>query len=338
MTRNAFANAQHATMRQVPTVILVGELRHPETIALAITSAEFSLSTAHSSSRTGNSLGSIAIACSSNRFPQPIVLDGEFYHARAVFPSLPEQYDKFRFVTKFIELIAEPYPQDPGRYGIEMTLSTTFPLDKELPIRDVDSAAGVALMAIATEESPMTLVVSSEFGASTLRPDKVGPLSAEHTELLRYFADVVRVCLAFGLKGDDCICLGDSLDYKRYFDYLKVTIWEQEKGPLELGTGVAVSEGTTVGAVNFCSAPAGRFMLLATYAVYGTVTKCEVVKPSKFRIIADKAQLHIEKNVIPMDDWPSYDLKVHSRRATEWLIAQKIEAIFGDPTVKRPEQ
>jgi Tfp pilus assembly pilus retraction ATPase PilT len=53
-TRNAFANAQHATMRQDPDVILVGELRDSETIALAITSAEFSLSTAHSSSRTGN--------------------------------------------------------------------------------------------------------------------------------------------------------------------------------------------------------------------------------------------------------------------------------------------
>ena len=227
-----------------------------------------------------------------------VFVDCQFYRSGVVFPFLPPEFDKSRFVHKYFECILEKL--EPGQ--ISAFFKVKLPPQEPITVEDMRFVSSLVMILKESDKSSIGIRINGEELCNLLVYNPVDEIkNIDEFETLNLSAGL---CSTFGIPDSSLVIL-NSLYTQRDTIKLICTALKAENEPINIQVPFkhGVDCGKSFGLITLCFLQLENIGLLVASGFYGPVTNSEERDGLGCRITIEKCLAINEKKVIQMKDF-----------------------------------
>jgi hypothetical protein len=264
-------------------------------------------------------------------------VDCEAYRAQAVFPFLPDEFDKTRLVSKYMSCVIERALKD-GREGLSASFAFRLPRDERITLNEISGPIRIAHAMAYQNERPINLRVTIGSASIDLPHDAAHGFEVTDRGSLDLLSDLVTLCDAFDVPGDTELAL-EMVEQQREHVRFLAHVLRFESGPLRGPHRDAVPVGAMFGATTETGLQLIDRTLGAFVGVYGLVTECQEIAGIGALVTVENASAIVEKVVVTGADADA-PLDVARAKLLEQLRTLGCQAISNqhDPRTLRRDR
>jgi hypothetical protein len=235
----------------------------------------------------------LALESRSNR---SVEIDCDAFRARAVFPFLPEVFDRVRLVGDDLTAVLSSVEEGPRR---KLTATLEFSIPAGLvPLARVRRLVTLGKILIENERDPFSLTLTNGDLRSQLHAGGFAPVDPKHRQAIEVLDAALTVCTRFGVTDDVNADIADFLEEAEWARFMAAMTSSPRRGPFVVPFDRPVPIGAMFGSVHEAALNLPDRILVQLIGAHGIVTACHPVAGRGARVVVDDGQLREKLQVL----------------------------------------
>jgi hypothetical protein len=244
------------------------------------------------------------------------------FRARAVFPYLPEEYDRIRLVGDDVSFVLSPMYSG-GQRALMAHIRFSVPANP-VTLSRLRTIADIGLAIIQDAQDPLHLSIIVDGEESSLTSGGVAPVEPALRDRLTSLDAALKVCDRFetpsGLVVPPAL-LQEQAEWACFMDQIMTKCGQG--GKLEAPYPTPVSVGELFGVINEAGLELSDRILVLIISAYGRVSRCVEHPGRGAHLIADDSSLSFEQIVL----YPSAEGNMPALQEHREIAKRKLESL-----------